>query len=67
MLQDARLDAHIGGAEANVAVALARIGYPSALVTALPDDVLGDAAMEAIRAAGVDVSHVLRGEGRLGL
>ena len=67
LLQEARLDAHVGGAEANVAVALARIGYPSALVTALPDDALGDAAVEAVRATGVDVSHVLRGAGRLGL
>lgn len=67
LLQDARLDVHIGGAEANVAVALARIGHPSALVTTLPDDALGDAAVEAVRAAGVDVSGVLRGAGRLGL
>jgi 2-dehydro-3-deoxygluconokinase len=67
LLQDARFDAHIGGAEANVAAALARIGHPSALVTALPDDALGDAAVEAMRAAGVDVSRVLRGPGRLGL
>jgi len=67
LLQEARFDAHIGGAEANVAAALARIGVPSALVTALPDDALGDVALESMRAAGVDVSRVQRGEGRLGL
>ncbi len=67
LLQEARLDAHIGGAEANVAAALARIGVPSALVTALPDDALGDAALDSMRAAGVDVSRVRRGPGRLGL
>jgi len=67
LLQDARLDAHVGGAETNVAVALARIGVRSALMTALPDDALGDAALESVRGAGVDVSRVLRGEGRLGL
>lgn len=67
LLQDARLDAHVGGAEANVAVALARLGLPSALVTALPDNALGDAALEAMRAAGVDVSGIVRGAGRLGL
>src|SRR5512139_1095976 len=67
LLQEARLDAHVGGAEANVAVALARIGCPAALVTALPDDALGDAALEAVRAAGVDVSGAVRGPGRLGL
>jgi 2-dehydro-3-deoxygluconokinase len=67
LLQEARLDAHVGGAEANVAVALARIGVASALVTALPDDALGDAALEAVRGAGVDVAGVRRGAGRLGL
>jgi 2-dehydro-3-deoxygluconokinase len=67
LLQDARLDAHLGGAEANVAVALARIGVPSALVTALPDDALGDAALEVVRGAGVDVSRVRRAAGRLGV
>ncbi len=63
LLQEARFDAHVGGAEANVAVALARIGVRSALVTILPDDALGDAALEAVRGAGVDVSGVLRGSG----
>lgn len=67
LLQEARFDAHIGGAEANVAVALARIGVPSAVVTALPDDALGDAAVECLRGAGVDVSRIKRGNGRLGL
>lgn len=67
LLQEARLDAYIGGAEANVAAALARIGVRSVMATALPDDALGDAAMEAMRAAGVDMSHVVRGAGRLGL
>ena len=67
LLQEARFDAHIGGAEANVAVALARIGVPSAMVTALPDDALGDAAVEVLRGAGVDVSGIRRGQGRLGV
>lgn len=66
-LQEAQLDAHVGGAEANVAVALSRIGHPSAVVTALPDDALGDAALEEIRAAGVDTTGIVRGIGRLGL
>lgn len=67
LLQEARFDAHVGGAEANVAVALARIGHPSALVTTLPDDALGDAAIEVLRGAGVDISRIQRGSGRLGL
>ncbi|SFN71574.1 sugar kinase [Sphingomonas sp. OK281] len=67
LFQDARLDAHFGGAEANVAVALARIGAPAALITTLPHGPLGDAALETVRAAGVDVSRVQRADGRLGL
>jgi 2-dehydro-3-deoxygluconokinase len=67
LLQNARLGAHFGGAEGNVAVALARLGHPSAMVSAVPDDALGDAAIESLRKAGVDVSRVRRAPGRLGL
>lgn len=67
MLQGSRLGAHFGGAEGNVAVALARLGHPSAILSAVPDDALGDAALESLRRAGVEVSHVRRAPGRLGL
>jgi 2-dehydro-3-deoxygluconokinase len=67
MLQEARLDAHFGGAEGNVAVALARLGMPSAMVSALPDNAIGDAAVESLRKAGVDTSRVVRAPGRMGL
>ena len=67
LFQESRLDAHFGGAEANVAVALARIGAPAAVITTLPHGSIGDAALEPVRAAGVDVSRVLRADGRLGL
>ncbi|MGI4732439.1 MAG: sugar kinase [Janthinobacterium lividum] len=67
LLQEARLDATFGGAEANVAVALARIGVPAAFVTALPDGPLGEAALDSVRRAGVDATGVVRRAGRLGL
>jgi 2-dehydro-3-deoxygluconokinase len=67
LLQSARLGAHFGGAEGNVAVALARLGQPSAMISAVSDDALGDAAIESLRKAGVDVSRVRRARGRLGL
>lgn len=66
-LQSTRMDAHFGGAEGNVAVALARLGWPSAMVSALPDNAIGDAAVESLRKAGVDVSRVVRAPGRMGL
>jgi len=67
MLQASRLDAHFGGAEGNVAVALARLGVASAMVSAVPDDAIGDAAVDSLRKAGVDVSRIARAPGRLGL
>ena len=67
MLQGTRLDAHFGGAEGNVAVALARLGKRSAVVSALPDDAIGDAAIDSLRKAGVDTSRVARAPGRMGL
>lgn len=67
LFQTARLDAHFGGAEANVAVALARIGVAASVVTTLPHGPVGDAALETIRAAGVDTAGVRRADGRLGL
>jgi len=66
-LQGTRLEAHFGGAEGNVGVALARLGFPSAMVSALPDDAIGDAAIESLRKAGVDTSRVVRAPGRMGL
>ncbi|TPG43609.1 sugar kinase [Sphingomonas koreensis] len=67
LFQEPRLDAHFGGAETNVAVALARLGSPSALFSCVPDDMIGGAAIEAVRRHGVDTSRVLRAPGRLGL
>jgi 2-dehydro-3-deoxygluconokinase len=61
------LQAHFGGAEANVAVGLAQLGHDVTMATCLPDDDVGDAAMRAIRQHGVDTRHVARGQGRLGL
>ena len=56
-----------GGAEANVAVSLAQFGASSRFVSTLPETELGEQALMALRAAGVDVSHVQRLPGRMGL
>lgn len=56
-----------GGAEANVAAALAQWGVPSRYVTALPDHELADGVLDRLRQLGVDTSAVLRREGRLGI
>lgn len=60
-------DAVYGGGEANVAASLALLGLDSRFVTRLPTGPLGDAARDALRQRGVDVSEVLRGGERLGI
>lgn len=61
------LELTFAGAEANVAASLALLGERVAFVTALPDNVLGCACLRELRGLGVDVSHVRRTAGRLGL
>jgi 2-dehydro-3-deoxygluconokinase len=62
------LDVHVGGAESNVAAALARLGTPSAWVSVLPDNPLGHRVERAVAGAGVDTSSVRFVEvGRVGL
>lgn len=58
---------HFGGAEANVAIALASLGIDSRVATVLPHGVAGDGALAHLRRHGVDTAHVLRADGRLGL
>jgi 2-dehydro-3-deoxygluconokinase len=62
------LDLQIGGAESNVAVALASLGVPTAWVSALPDNALGRRIRDDLAAVGVDTSAVtLTESGRVGL
>lgn len=67
LLQSGRLDVHVGGAEANVAVGLARLGHDAAMVSRVPDSALGDAAAGHLRRYGVDATGVSTGPGRMGL
>lgn len=65
--QSPQLAAHFGGAEANVASSLAILGHHSAMVSALPDNVLGHAAAGELRRHGVDTRGVRHTSGRMGL
>ena len=65
--QSSVLGATFGGGEANVAVSLAQFGLHSVYVTALPNHAIGDAAMRALRGAGVDTSQIVRSGERLGI
>jgi len=65
--QATSFDVTYGGAEANVAVALAQWGLASRYVTALPKNDLGQAAVDRLRSLGVDTSHVRRRGDRIGV
>jgi len=67
LLQTPQLSACVGGAEANVAVALAQLGHAASVFTVLPDNTLGAAARNELRRYGVDTSNISFGPGRLGL
>lgn len=67
LFQSPELRTYWGGAEANVAVGLAHLGTASRHVTVLPNGAIGDAAESALRAEGVDTSHVVRRGDRMGL
>lgn len=55
------------GAEANVAVSLARFGIPAAHITRFPDNDLGEAAVQTLRKHGVDTDSIIYGPERMGL
>jgi len=63
-----QLDLSFGGAEANVAVSLARFGLPAAFVSAVPDNDIGANALSTLASHGVDTTHVVRrGGARIGI
>lgn len=67
LLQDSRLEATFGGAEANVAVSLANFGMDSVFVSKFPENPVGRAALCELRKFGVDASNVVFGGDRLGV
>lgn len=67
LLQSPRLAVQFGGAEANVAVSLARLGHRAAMASVVADNPLGQAAIGELRRHGVDTRHVLTAPGRMGL
>ena len=67
LLQSARLDVWVAGAEANVATGLAQLDHATRMATALPNDRLGEAAIKVLRARGVSTDRIQRREGRMAL
>ncbi len=67
MVQADSLSLDVGGAEANVAAALASLGHAVRFAGLVSDNALGDRALVALRGAGVDTAYTARGPGRMGL
>ena len=60
-LDDTRvLDMELAGAESNVSVALARLGWRVGWVSRMPDHSLSNAILRGLRSDGVDISAVKR-------
>ncbi len=65
--QAGALEVAFGGAEANVAVSLSRLGTRARFVSRLPDNPLAAAGLRTLRGLGVDIGAVLSGGQRVGL
>ena len=66
-VQSNNFDIDYGGGEYNVAVSLAQFGVPTKFITALPDNPIGDVAINRIRSYGIDSSNIIRQGSRIGL
>ena len=67
LLQTGSFAVHIGGAEANVAVSLARFGHTALMASVVPDNPLGKACIGELRRHGVRTEAIHTGPGRMGL
>lgn len=67
IVQAREFDVSYGGAEANVGVALSRCGVESFMVSAVPDDAVGDACLAYMRQFNLNLDYVKRVGQRLGI
>jgi len=61
-VQAREFDARYTGAEANVAVALAHLGFEAYAVSTVPDHEIGQACINYLRQYGVNTDHIVREE-----
>lgn len=66
-VQAESFDARFTGAEANVGVSLVNFGIGACVVSRVPDNDIGQAAINYLRRYGLDTSCIARGGERLGL
>jgi len=66
-MQTDSYEASFAGGEANVAVSLANFGMDAKFITKLPDNLIGDSAINSLRKYGVDTSGIVTGGDRVGV
>lgn len=66
-LDSTRYEAFYGGCEANIAISLSMLGHDVEYLTKLPNNELGQAAINSLRSYGVETKNILRGGDRIGL
>ncbi len=66
-VQAEKFEASYAGGEANVAVSLANYGLDASFVTKLPDNEIGQSAVNSLRRYGVDTKEIVKGGQRLGI
>jgi len=67
VMQSPTFQAHVGGAEANVAVGLSRLGHSASVISVLPNNSIGQACAGELRRHGVDTTQIIIRDGRMGL
>lgn len=67
IVQADSFDVVYGGGEANVSVSLANYGINSFFVTKVPENQIGQSAVNALRRFGVNTEYIARGGKRLGI
>lgn len=65
--QATKFEASYAGGEANVAVAIANYGGEAEYITKLPDNDVGQCAINELRRYGVETKRIVRGGPRLGI
>ena len=66
-VQANQFDIIFGGGEANVAVSCANYGLDACFVSKLPNNPIGQAALNSLRRYGVDTKFIARGGDRIGI
>lgn len=62
IIQANKFNVNYGGSEANVVVSLAILGHDSYFVSKVPDNEIGQSAINELRKYGVNTDYIIRGE-----